>query len=155
MTPWATFFAAELGASASLTGLVLVAISVNLSRIVATSGRPGRAAEALIVLVGALVLASVMLVPYQPQEILGGEAMAIGLGGFGASLVIHARSSGRRLQRSLRAAMSGAASLPIAVAGLLIMRGDPAGLYWAAGGVIAALVAGVVGAWVLLIVSLR
>ena len=38
LTPdWATFFSAELGALAALTGFVVVAISINLSRILAYS----------------------------------------------------------------------------------------------------------------------
>jgi hypothetical protein len=148
VTPWATFFAAELGAAAALTGLALVAFSINLSRIGATPGLPGRAAQALIVLMGALALTSVMLVPYQPQQLLGAEAVAIGVGSFVGSLIIQARSGWRRL---LRAAASAAVSLLFAVAGLPIMRGDPAGLYWAAGGVIAALIAGLLDTWAVLI----
>ena len=38
LTPdWATFFSAELGALAALIGFVVVAISINLSRILAYS----------------------------------------------------------------------------------------------------------------------
>jgi hypothetical protein len=53
LTPdWATFFSAELGALAALTGFVVVAISINLSRILAYSWLPARAGEALIGPVG-------------------------------------------------------------------------------------------------------
>jgi hypothetical protein len=62
---WANFFVAEVGASAALTGLLVVAISINLARILAIAQLPGRAAEGLIILVGAFVLGSVALIPDQ------------------------------------------------------------------------------------------
>ena len=40
---WQTFFGAEMNATAALTGLVVVAMSVNLSRIMAHPLLPGRA----------------------------------------------------------------------------------------------------------------
>ena len=43
-TPWQIFLAAELGAGASLTGLLFVAVSINLERILSFPKlRPGRA----------------------------------------------------------------------------------------------------------------
>ena len=56
---WSTFFAAQVGAGAALTGLVFVALSINLKQILAFPGLPSRAAEAIIllmqpVLIGAL-----------------------------------------------------------------------------------------------------
>jgi hypothetical protein len=56
---------AEVGASAALTGLLVVATSINLARILAIAQLPGRAAEGLIILVGAFVLGSVALIPDQ------------------------------------------------------------------------------------------
>ena len=69
---WQNFFVAELGALATLTGLVVVAISINLSRILTVVSLPSRAGESLIMLVGALVVVSVALVPSQPPLLLGG-----------------------------------------------------------------------------------
>jgi hypothetical protein len=51
---WASFFVAEVGAAAALNGLVIVAISINIQRILSFPQLPGRAAEMLIMLVGAL-----------------------------------------------------------------------------------------------------
>ena len=76
---WQNFFSAELGALAALTGLVVVAISINLSRILTVANLPSRAGEALITLVGALVVVSVALVPNQPPILLGAEFSLIGL----------------------------------------------------------------------------
>ncbi len=64
LTPdWSDFFIAELGALAALTGFVVVAISINLGRILAYPGLPGRAAEALIAPMGAITATGVVLVP--------------------------------------------------------------------------------------------
>ncbi len=52
---WANFFVAEVGASAALTGLVVVAISINLAKILSYPSLPDRAAEAPFALVGVLV----------------------------------------------------------------------------------------------------
>jgi modulator of FtsH protease len=160
MTPWATFFSAEVGAAAALTGLVVVAISVNLARILAEPGLPGRAAEVVIILSCALVVASVMLIPDQAEVALGGETLALGVVSLAASVLIPALSARRPVRLGVlmlvvRSGVNAAAGLPLIVAGLLIMRDLPAGLYWAAGGVIGSLVAGVLGAWVLLVEILR
>lgn len=63
---WANFFAAEVGAAAALTGLIIVAVSINLSRILSFPQLPARAAESFLMLIGALMVASLGLVPEQP-----------------------------------------------------------------------------------------
>jgi hypothetical protein len=75
---WANFFVAEVGASAALTGLLVVAISINLARILAIAQLPGRAAEGLIILVGAFVLSSVALIPVRASVRDGGADLGAG-----------------------------------------------------------------------------
>ena len=88
---WANFFAAEVGASATLTGLLVVAISINLSRILSIAQLPGRAAEGLILLAGSFVVASIGLIPNQPASLFGAEVLVVGLVAFVAPLVIQLR----------------------------------------------------------------
>ncbi|WP_220089922.1 hypothetical protein, partial [Pseudomonas aeruginosa] len=88
---WANFFVAEVGAAAALSGLIIVAISINLQRILSFPQLPGRAAEMLILLVGTLTACSLALMPGQPLKVLGGEILAAGLLMTGAPLVIQAR----------------------------------------------------------------
>jgi hypothetical protein len=157
---WADFFVAEVGASAALTGLVIVAISINLSRILSFAYLPGRAADALFTLVGALILTSAALVPHQPELAFGIETLAIGLVMFFGPVALQARimkagHSIPTLWSFTRALLSSVPSIPIVVAGALLMLGWSAGLYWIAAGVILSLVAGVLTAWVLLIEILR
>jgi hypothetical protein len=85
---WANFFVAEVGASAALSGLVVVAISINLARILEIASLPGRAAEALVILVGVLVITSIGLVPGQPTAVFGAETFAVGLVMFAGAAVI-------------------------------------------------------------------
>jgi hypothetical protein len=157
---WTNFFIAEVGASAALAGLVVVAISINLSRILSLPQLPGRAAEALIMLVGVLVLTSTGLVPGLPPKLFGGGILAIGIVTLTTPMVIQLRSwnavEGAPLGRKYaRLIVSVAASLPFGIAGILIMLGADAGLYWAAAGVIISLAAGVFNSWVLLVEILR
>jgi hypothetical protein len=159
-TAWQTFFAAEVNAAAALTGLVVVAISVNLMRILEQELLPARAGEALIALIGALVLASLMLIPDQPVRVMAAECGILGTvmiaGPFSFQLRAYRSDTPNQRARPLtRALLTSLGGGPVLVAGVLLAEGLSAGLYWAAAGVILSLIAGVVGAWVLLVEILR
>jgi hypothetical protein len=157
---WANFFAAEVGATASLTGLVIVAISINLARIIAFPHLPGRAIETLTMLVGVLIVATMGLVPGQPTSLLGWEIMVVGLTMWLASVLIQLRARGAPIPGTrwapvLRMVVGQATSLPFVVAGGVIHFRGPIGLYWLLPGVIVCLVAAVMNAWVLLVEIIR
>jgi len=159
-TDWANFFVAEVGASAALTGLVVVAISVNLSRILAFEQLPGRALEAIVTLAGTLVVTSLGLVPNQPGWLFGAEVFVVGLVAFMVPVGIQLRSlaSMRNVttrKKLTRVVISAVASLAFLGSGVCLMAGLESGLYGLAAGVILSLVAGVWHAWVLLIEILR
>jgi hypothetical protein len=59
----ADLFAAEVGAGASLTGLLFVAVSINLERILSFPKLPARASETLTLLLLVVVVASLGLAP--------------------------------------------------------------------------------------------
>jgi putative flippase GtrA len=160
MTPlvssWQTFFSAEIGASAALTGLVMVAASVNLPRIMSHELLPGRAAETVIALGGALALSSLLLLPGQPAIAQGIECGLIGATSLAAPFTfqLHAHRSAFSHSQSrplVRAVLSSLVGVPLLVAGGLLFWGDFDGLYWAAAGLILSLVVGIIGAWVLLV----
>jgi hypothetical protein len=71
LTPdWSAFFAAGLGALAALTGFVVVAISINLTRILSKAGLSSLAGEALIGPVGAITATSLVLIPELPAAVV-------------------------------------------------------------------------------------
>ncbi len=155
-TAWSNFFVAEAGAAAALTGLVIVAVSINLASLVGDRTLSGRAAETVVLLAGVLILSSFVLVPGQPSWILGTELMGVGLVvGIGNTLI--RRRTGRNPEepRWLREIFVYGASGSFAVAGLSLIQGAGGGLYWLVPGVVLAFVGGVLSAWVLLVEILR
>ncbi len=156
---WANFFVAEVGASAALTGLVVVAISINLTRILTYKTLPGLAASALILLGSVLVVTSAALIPHQPEIIFGLETFAVALTMLlvPAFIQIRALMAEPLAQRRtvVRAIINGAPSLAVLIAGILLILGHPSGLYWIAAGTILSLISGVLISWVLLIEILR
>jgi hypothetical protein len=157
---WANFFVAEVGAAAALSGLIIVAISINLQRILSFPQLPGRAAEMLILLVGALLACSFALMPGQPLKALGGEILATGLLMTVAPLVIQARQLPVMKTQPVRwwlwrLVVGLCAALPVLVGGCYLLSGASGGVYWVAAGVLLTFAATVWNAWVLLVEILR
>jgi MFS-type transporter involved in bile tolerance (Atg22 family) len=73
MREWSDFFVAEVGASAALTGLLFVAVSINLGQILKYPHLPTRALEALATLLCVLVISTFALVPEQTAFVYGLE----------------------------------------------------------------------------------
>src|ERR1700691_2980763 len=135
---WANFFVAEVGAAAALSGLIIVAISINLQRILSFPQLPGRAAEMLILLVGALTACSLALMPGQPLKVLGAEILGAGLLMTGAPLVIQARQLPVMKTQPLtwwiwRGLIGVCAGLPVLIGGCVLIRGASGGPYLAPG----------------------
>ncbi len=157
---WSNFFTAELGALAALTGFVVVAISINLSRILAVGSLPSRAAEALFGPVGAIAATGLLLLPEQPMVLAGADVLVIGLVMVAAPLTIQIRTWSDRKdvrpsERLVRFANSAGYSLAFVVGGAVLLAGARAGLFWIGAGDVACLVAVVVNAWVLMVEILR
>jgi hypothetical protein len=89
---WGELFLAEAGASAALAGLLFVAISINLTKILEVRGLVGRAGEAIVLLVAVLIVSTLVLVPDQPRVALGTELLVTGLLAWSILVVIHARA---------------------------------------------------------------
>ena len=160
LADWANFFLAEVGASAVLAGLVVVAVSVNLSRILSFPQLPARAGVSLTMLTAALILASFGLMPGQGMVTFGTEVSAIGLVtllvGLYNQLQSLASIEGMTPQKKLlRALVMAAATFPFVIGGTMLLFGFNGGLYWAAIGLLISLVVGVWNAWILLIEIMR
>jgi len=157
---WGELFLAEAGASAALAGLLFVAISINLTKILEVQGLVGRAGEAIVLLVAVLIVSTLVLVPDQPRVALGAELLVAGLLAWSILAGIHVKAVRGRVGPSRavlvgRIAMAQVAVLPFPVAGVSLLLRAGGGLYWLVPGVVLCLVVAVLNAWVLLIEIVR
>jgi modulator of FtsH protease len=155
---WENFFVAEVGAAAALTGLLFVAVSINLSRILAIEHLPERAGETLLVLLGVLAVATFGLVPGQGHVALGYEFTGTGVLVWAASVRMQVRayrSVEARKWLPHRVVLTQIATLPFIVSGTLLLTGHASGLYWLVPGVLVSFASGIQNAWVLLVEILR
>jgi hypothetical protein len=157
---WSSYLSVQAESAATLTGLVFVAVSINLSRILTVPGLPGRAAESLLQLFGVVVISTTALIPRQSPIALGIEIFAMGLALWLFQTVtqvkyMRSKTGHPRFWGITRIVQSQFANLPFCVSGILLLSGSTAGMYWLAAGLIFSLIAGVANAWVLLVEILR
>lgn len=157
---WSTYLAVQAGAAATLTGLVFVAVSLNINRIINFSGLPSRAAESLIQLLGVFFISSIALVPGQSAKLLGAEVFLIGFVSWMAQVIGQIRYMFNRAGHPLtwltwRALGTQIATLPFCISGVEIFIGSPGALSWLVLGFIASFIAALFSAWVLLVEILR
>jgi hypothetical protein len=160
LSEWQTLLAVQSGAAATLTGLVFVAVSINLGRIMAVPGLPGRAGESIVQFLQVFFVATVALIPRQPFAVLASEILVIGLVSWATQLIGQVRYLRSRAGHPwswliTRAIMSQFATVPFCVGGVLLLLGNPDGLYWLVPGFTFSFIAGVTSAWVLLVEILR
>jgi hypothetical protein len=157
---WPSFFATQAEVGAALTGLVFVALSINLKHILSFPGLAGRAGEALLLLLLPVLVGLAGVLPQADIKAFGAELLALGLVDLTAVtlIVVSGRAAAaprpRREYRS-RVVTAEAAVLPTVIAGVLLLTGHPGGLWWQAVGTGLCIAAGVVDAWVLLVEILR
>jgi hypothetical protein len=153
---WTEFAAAMVAASSALAGLIFVALSINLDRILSLPGISDVALEGLIALTVVLIASIVVLAPGIPAGSLSAGLVLIGI----VELVVVAWLLRRtlvlaeaqfRMKRIQMALVSGLPGVLFAVGGISLAAGNAWGLYWLVPASIAGIVAGVVNAWVLLI----
>jgi hypothetical protein len=159
MENWHDFLVAEAGAGAALAGLVFVAISINLTKVLENRAVSGRAFEALCELLSLLFAALLALIPGQGRVALGIELLILG-GVIWAAIIrvaLGARNAGGATpaQHRFREVLGQFATLPLVLAGASLLGAFGGGLYWLAASAVFALIAGMIGAWVLLIEILR
>lgn len=159
MESWSEFNVAMVGATAALAGLVIVAASVNITKIVASRTLTARLGRGVASLVLALVVCGVGLVPALSATAFGVVVLAVTLvaGGFQsvtARLILIDPSPADRA-RLLKSLLGFPPVLAYLTAGVLAFI-DPAGaLVAAAAGALLAIVAAVVVSWVALVEVLR
>ena len=100
MVPWESFFLGEVGATAALTGLLFVAVSINLQPILEYPWLPALAGETLLILAIVVVTATFGLVPGQSSRLLGAEVVAVAAGGWLFSMISRWKASKTEAQKA-------------------------------------------------------
>jgi len=157
---WESFFTAMIAASAGLTGLLFVAVSINLDRIIQGSKfLPARAAETLATLLVVLISSALALIP-QPTQLMGLE-IAITVVPVLEITVANQLSYRREnpqdplLWTISRMTSTALATVPCTVAGFSLAVQWGGGFYWLAPTALLGIVGAVYNAWVLLVEIVR
>jgi modulator of FtsH protease len=142
---WTDLFVAVAGASAALLGLLFVAVSINLERILSYEGLPERALETLMLLLGVLVISILALMPAQSHVALGLELL--GSAAVVAAIVFRLPTArvaeGREAPagwRASRLAVRLMGTVPLLLGGLSLLVEAGGGLYWVAAGIVLAII---------------
>ena len=156
MNEWHDFYVAVVGAAAALAGLIFVAISINLTKILENKALPYRAIVSLAMLIAVLVISIIMLVPGQSIRIIGIEinvvagmvwllAIRVDVASFKLSEKEH---KPRHLFNLLFDQIS---ILPYLIGGFCMIFIGESGLYWIVPAVIFSFIKSTINAWILLI----
>jgi hypothetical protein len=152
---WSAFFSAQISGSAALAGLIFVAVSINLSKIIASRLLAARAGKALVTLTGVLLLSTVCLAPGQSLHWLGWKLTILGgalwVAASWASIAVRKNPHISRRRTMILAALMQGSSLPWLVAGISLLAGRGGGLEWLLPGVVLSYLAALIDAWVLLV----
>jgi len=156
---WSDLFVAAAGATAALAGLVFVAISINVERILKLEGVPEFGLVTLLLLVGVLVVSLLGLLPGLDAHDLGVilAVQSVLWTVFLAAMVVRSASGvgegGGRLASRVVLPLFG--TVPYLVGAVLLLTGADSGMYWVFAGMLGAILAAVMNAWILLIEILR
>jgi len=159
ISSWKDLFVASAGASAALAGLVFVAVSINIDRILKFKGLPERALQTVLLLLSVVLVSIIGLIPGQSHIALGTELLVEGLV-FGAAIAMLLRRSlpprsSPQSWRVSRMVVMATGTVPLIIGGASILAQSGGGLYWTVGGIIFAIAAAVGNAWVLMVEILR
>jgi modulator of FtsH protease len=154
---WSDLFVAAAGASAALAGLVFVAVSINLDRILALKGVTNLALSTLALLVGVLIISMFGLIPEQDAETLGIELLvwSLVLTAFVVVQGVRSAAVSENASYASRLIVPSFGTIPVLVGAILLISGEASGMDWVFAGMVGAIIGAVMNAWILLVEILR
>lgn len=158
---WTDFGIAAAGFSATLAGLVFVAISINIKQILQFPALPLYAAQTLILFATPLVGSIFLIAPGQSRTALAWELIVTGALVGTVQQILGARSPRVKDWETKLSWLALRVMPPVVSSGCLVVAGSTllaqagGGLYWLLPSVLAAIISGLVNAWVLLLEILR
>jgi modulator of FtsH protease len=161
---WSDLFLCAGGATAALSGLIFVGLSVNIRTVLEIDKRDGqnfltgRALEAFAALLIVLVISIVALTPGISRGVLAAFVLINAVGsGTSPGRVLYV-SCGREALSTvmlLRLSAAIALTLTLLAAGITLAVGHGGGLYWLPAAFVIAITVAAVNAWVILVEVLR
>jgi AcrR family transcriptional regulator len=152
---WDTFAEICGGASATLTGLLFVAVSIRIAFIARSQELRSRAAQTLGLFGIVLMISVLIAIPGQAYRTLGAELVVLAVVTGTGLYILDRRAKGEKSDQVIAPVLEAVTpttitSLLLLAAGIVLVLGVHAGLYVLVGPVFVALVGGVTSAWLFL-----
>lgn len=149
-------YGAVAAAAAAFAGLLFVALTVNLPRILPDAAHTARAREALGGLLSLLVVALLVLIPGQGRDALGIELLGLAAVLVAVSIRLQGQTirrlpPGGRARWAIRMLPVNLATAAIVVAGASLLAGTGGGLYWLVPTVVVYVLRSALNAWDLVV----
>lgn len=157
---WQLFFATVAGVSAAITGLVFVALSINLKEVLSGRGLTGRAGEAIILLIVPVLIGLLGIAPQPSITSVGYDFLTISI--LSSAVLFRILIVARRFIADGLSRWFGvrvlSAVFPVAfvlIGSIRLLQGKVGGFWLIAVGILLSIVSGLADAWVLLVEILR
>ncbi len=153
---WSDYAVAVVSATAALTGLLFVAVSVNGAWFWSAQAHRGRAGQALVLFTVPLVTGILLLIPGQSTTALGIEIVVFGLLVGRVLLALgteHVKDEPRSMALIDRISPRVITTIALIAGGASLITRHFGGLYWLAAVDVCALLAGLLNAWVFLLAA--